>query len=438
VPCDMEMSGGDRQEQESIQPSLRKFVEVTSKKIAAAHANQVKTTLRKEDVAPMDKKMNDMRAEINEMQSQLQVLVGRIDEIRARGGNACDYGVTHDEQMTQDIADLTTKVTAAEQDTRDLHVEVDNMEGRVDGIRDTLEGNCDELRKEMLDLSAIVGRTEQDCSRLDNSIAGVERGLQEVREMTAAVSRIDAEILALKSMNSVLRLDHDLLGEGFAQLRDESAAFRDSIRENDLVGLRREHDGMRATLNRAAVDELRVEHDLLSEMVEESLPGLVQKMRFLDGENFQTRFEAVEDRTNSVIVRVDGLNSLPGKLQTLENTIRDMKHEELQFRASENRKTNGMFMTIGRLEKLMGGDDFVERMRKVITMAAELVEVTQAGMTRSDKRTAQGKYALDANKQARRLLHFANTMEIKDLAEFCDDPMRDRITPVHKRKRRRL
>jgi predicted nucleic acid-binding Zn-ribbon protein len=431
------MNGGDRREQESIQPSLRKFVEVTSKKIAAAHANQVKSALRKEDVAPMDKKMNEMRAEINEMRSQLQVLVGRIDEIRTMGGNPCDY-VTHEKQVTQDIADLTQKVTAAEQDTRNLHIEVDNVDGRVDGLRDTLDGNCDELRKEMLDLSAIVGRTEQDCSRFDDSIAGFERGLEEIREMTAAVSRLDGEILVLKSENSILRLDHALLGEELAQFRDESAAFHDSVRENDLVELRREHDGMRATLKRAAVDELRVEHDLLKEMVEESLPGLVQKVRFLDGENFQTQFDALGNKTNSIIRRVDDLESLPAKIQDLGNRISAMKHEDLQYRASENRKTNGMFMTIGRLEKLMGSDDLVERMRKVITMAAELVEVTQAGMTRSDKRTAQGKYALDANKQARRLLHFANTMELKDLAEFCDDPMGDRITPAHKRKRRSL
>ena len=85
----------------------------------------------------------------------------------------------------------------------------------------------------------------------------------------------------------------------------------------------------------------------------------------------------------------------------------------------------------------MGGDDLVERMRKVVTMAAELVEVTQVGMARSDK-TAHGKYALDANKQARRLLHFAKTMEVKDLDDFCDDPWGDRITPVHRRKCHRV
>jgi predicted nucleic acid-binding Zn-ribbon protein len=432
----MEMTGGDRQEQDSIQPNLRKFVEVTSKQIASAHANQVKTALRKEDVAPMDKKLNEMQGQLNEMRGQLQVLVSRIDEIRAWGDNPCDY-VTPDRKVTQELTDLTTKVTAAEEDTRDLHEEVNNMEGRVDGLRDSINSHCDELRKEMLDLSAIVGRTEQECLRLDDSVAGFERGLHQIREMAAALSKLDAEILAMKSTNSVLRLDHDLLGEGFAQLREESDAFRDSVREHDLLGLRREHDRMRATLKRVAVDELRVEHDLLSEMVEASLPELVTKTRFLDGGEFQDRFEALADDTKSLLGRVNGLSSLPGKLQDLENRLSTMKHEDLQFRASENRKTNGMFMTIGRLEKLMGGDDFVDRMRKVITMAAELVEVTQAGMTRSDKRTAQGKYALDANKQARRLLHFANTMELKDLAEFCDDPVGDRITPVHKRPKRK-
>ena len=402
VPHEVGVSGNHQQEHDCIQPSVTKFVEMTSKNIASAYANQVKTALRREDIAPVKEKLNELQGQLGEQQGHIQVLVGRVDEIRVARDHPGDY-VAETRRITQEIAGLGAKVTAAEKDNRDLHVDVGAMEARVDELQGTVNGNLEGLRTEVLDLSAVVVRTEQNCSQLDDSVAGFER---ELHDVGADLRRVSADILALKA---------NALNEG--------------IRESDLNGLRGEHDSLWEQFHIT-----RVEHELLSETVEASLPNLVEKTRFLDG----NRFEDLEGRTDTLAGKVDGLNSLPGRLQELENMLGDMKREDLQFRAGENRKTNGMFMTIGRLEKLVGGDDLVERMRKVVTMAAELVEVTQAGMARSDKRTAHGKYALDANKQARRLLHFANTMELKDLDDFCDDPLGDRITPVHRRKRRRV